>query len=179
MRSLNKRMNKVIIILSFLLAGSNINANAGEKYKLEVDRFTDIKTSSYRAIPNKECKLTKSLKSRISSCLFINSTESYRYPSISIGTLSDGWDLLSYSGRKNSNAIVTFDDGTIKKMVIPAEYDGDSVYGSTVLEWVTLILYDLKEDLANISKLEFQFGSSEYEWKPDKDLLQKSLNFEE
>ena len=40
-------------------------------------------------------------------------------------------------------------------------------------------IIDLKEDLANISKLEFQFGSSEYEWKPDKDLLQKSLNFEE
>ena len=74
---------------------------------------------------------------------------------------------------------MTFDDGTIKKMVIPAEYDGDSLYGSTVLEWVSLILFDLKEDLANISKLEFQFGSSEYEWKPDKDLLQKSLNFEE
>ena len=179
MRSLNKKMNKVIIILSFLLAGSNIDANAGEKYKLEVDRFTDIKTSSYKAIPNKECKLTKSLKSRIASCLFINSTESSSYPSISIGTTSDGWDLLSYSGKKTSNAIVTFDDGTTKKMVIPAEYDGDSLYGSTVLEWVSLILFDLKEDLANISKLEFQFGSSEYEWKPDKDLLQKSLSFEE
>ena len=36
-------MNKVIIILSFLLAGSNLDANAGEKYKLEVDKFTDIK----------------------------------------------------------------------------------------------------------------------------------------
>ena len=83
-------MNKVIIILSFLLAGSNIDANAGEKYKLEVDRFTDIKTSSYKAILNKECKLTKSLKSRIASCLFINSTESSIYPSISIGTTSDG-----------------------------------------------------------------------------------------
>ena len=172
-------MNRVIFILSFFLAVSNINANAGEKYKLEVDRFTDIKTSSYKAIPNRECKLTKSLKSRIASCLFINSTESSSYPSISIGTTSDGWDLLSYSGNKTSNAIVTFDDGTIKKMVIPAEYDGDSLYGSTVLEWVSLILFDLKEDLANISKLEFQFGSSEYEWKPDKDLLQKALNFDE
>ena len=108
MRSLNKKMNRVIFILSFFLAGSNINANAGEKYKLEVDRFTDIKTSSYRAIPNKECKLTKSLKSRIAGCLFINSTESSSYPSISIGTTSDGWDLLSYSGNKTSNAIVTF-----------------------------------------------------------------------
>ena len=47
------------------------------------------------------------------------------------------------------------------------------------MEWVSLILFDLKEDLVNISKLEFQFGSSEYEWKPDKDLLQKSLSFEE
>ena len=179
MRSFNKKINKAIIILSFLFAGCNINAYAGEKYKLKVDRFTDTKTASYSIIPNKECKLTKSLKSRIRSCFFINSTESSSYPSISFGTTSDGWDLLTYSGRKTSNAIITFDDGTIKRMAIPAEYDGDSIYGSTVLEWVSLILYDLKEDLANISKLEFQFGSSEYEWIPDKDLLQKALNFDE
>ena len=179
MRSLNKKINKVIIILSFLFAGSNINAYAGEKYKLKVDRFTDTKTASYSIIPNKECKLTKSLKSRIRTCFFMNSTESSMYPLISFGTTSDGWDLLSYSSRTTSNAILTFDDGTTKKIAIPAKYSGDSIYGSTVLEWVSLYFYDLKEDLEKITKLEFQYGSSEYEWIPDRDLVRKALNFEE
>tara|TARA_Y100001978_G_C23397351_1_gene292921 strand:- start:206 stop:535 length:330 start_codon:yes stop_codon:yes gene_type:complete len=109
----------------------------------------------------------------------MNSTESSMYPIISFGTTSDGWDLLSYSSRTTSNAILTLDDGTIKRIAIPAKYSGDSVYGSTVLEWVSLYFYDLKEDLTKITKLEFQFGSSEYEWIPDRDLVRKVLNFEE
>ena len=173
------KLNKVFIILSFLFASSNLNANAGEKYKLEVDRFTDTKTASYTIIPNKECKLTKSLKSRIRTCFFMNSTESTSYPLMMFGTTSDGWDLLSYSSKEVSNAILTYDDGTTKKIAIPAKYDGDSLYGSTVIEWITIYFYDLKEDLAKISKLEFQFGSSEYEWIPDKDLVQKTLLFKE
>ena len=64
-------------------------------------------------------------------------------------------------------------------MANPAKYRGDSVYGSTVNEWVSLYFYDMKEELAKITKLEFQFGSSEYEWIPDRELVRKVLNFEE
>ncbi|MDC3034727.1 hypothetical protein OA254_00465 [Prochlorococcus sp. AH-716-P05] len=179
MKLINNRIYNAIIILGFLFAGSNFNTNAGQKYELKEDRFTDKKTASYTIIPKTECKLTKSLKSRISSCFLINSTESSMYPSLNFGTLSKGWDLLSYSSIDTSNAIVTFYDGTIKKMAFPAKYSGDSIYGATVMEWVTLYLYDLEEDLAKITKLEFQFGSSEYEWLPDRELVRKVVNFEE
>ena len=179
MKIISSKINNVIVILSLLFTAINFNVYAGQKFKLNIDRFTDKKTASYDIIPKKECKLTKSLKSRIRTCFFMNSTESSMYPLISFGTLSDGWDLLSYSSRTTSNAILTFDDGTTKKIAIPAKYSGDSIYGSTVLEWVSLYFYDLKEDLEKITKLEFQYGSSEYEWIPDRDLVRKALNFEE
>ena len=70
MKLINNRINNAIIILGFLFAGSNFNTNAGQKYELKEDRFTDKKTASYTIIPKTECKLTKSLKSRISSCFY-------------------------------------------------------------------------------------------------------------
>ena len=132
MKIISNKTNNIIVILSLLFAAGNFNVYAGQKFKLNVDRFTDKKTASYDVIPKKECKLTKSLKSRISSCFFMNSTESSMYPLISFGTTSNGWDLLSYSSKEVSNAILTYDDGTTKKIAIPAKYDGDSLY-DTVL----------------------------------------------
>ena len=166
-----------IAILSLGIISNITFVNAGEKYTEETDRFKGTKTATYNAKLSSECKLTKSLKSRLGYCLFFPSTESAKNPSMMIGTTADGWELLSYQDKSFAPTIITYDNGKEEITKLPVEYNGDVLSGGTVLETAIIEMGEIKDELKNISKMEFQFGSAEYFWINDKELTNKVLNF--
>lgn len=176
------RLSNMKRILGFAILSlgiiSNIHfVNAGEKYEEKSDRFRDTKSASYKSKLPSECKLTKSLKSRMAYCTFLHSSESSSYPVIMLGTTASGWELLSYQSNKFAPTIITYNDGQEEIIKLPLTYNGSVISGSTVLESAIIQVTDIKEKLKNISKLEFQFGSAEYLWINDAELTNKALNY--
>ena len=172
---MNKLLNIAILSLGII---SNITfVNAGEKYKEETDRFKGTKTASYDSKKESECKLTKSLKGRLGYCSFLHSTESSLYPTMMIGTIADGWELLTYQSRKVTPTIITYSDGKEEITQLPVTYNGSVLSGGTVLETVIIRMGGIKEKLKNIDKMEFQYGSAEYLWINDTELTNKALNY--
>ena len=169
-------------LLGFAILGLGIIpnitfVNAGEKYEERIDRFQGTKTARYEAKLRSECKLTKSLKSRLGYCIFFHSTESSKNPSMMIGTIAEGWELLSYQNNSFAPTIITYDNGEEEITKLPVEYNGSVLSGGTVIETAIIKMAEIKNELKNISKMEFQFGSAEYLWINDKELTNKALNF--
>ena len=166
-----------IAILSLGIISNITFVNAGEKYNEETDRFKGTKTAKYNAKLSSECKLTKSLKSRLGYCLFFHSTESAKNPSMMIGTTAKGWELLSYQSNSFAPTIISYDNGKEDITKLPVVYNGSVLSGATVVETVIIEMGEIKDKLKNISKMEFQFGSAEYLWINDKVLTNKVLNY--
>ena len=164
-------------ILSLGIISNITFVNAGEQYEERTDRFQGTKTARYNAKLSSECKLTRSLKSRLRYCIFFHSTESSTNPSMMIGTSADGWELLSYKSNSFSPTIIYYDNGKEEITKLPVEYNGSVLSGGTVLETAIIEMAEIKNQLKNISKIEFQFGSAEYLWINDKELTNKALNF--
>ena len=172
---MRKLLGYTILCLGII---SNIAfVNAGEKYEEKTDRFRGTKTANYSAKLRSECKLTKSLKSRLAYCLFFHSTESSKNPSMMLGTTADGWELLSYQSNSFAPTIITYDNGKEEITKLPVMYNGDVLSGGTVLETAIIEMGEIKDELKNITKMEFQFGSAEYFWINDKELTNKVLNY--
>ena len=170
-----KFLGIAILSLGIIL---NINfVNAGEKYEEKTDRFKGTKTANYNAKLRSECKLTKSLKSRLGYCLFFHSTESSTNPSIMLGTTANGWELLSYQNNSFAPTIITYDNGKEEITKLPVKYSGSVLSGGTVVETAIIKMGEIKNELKNITKMEFQFGSAEYLWINDKELTNKVLNY--
>ena len=166
-----------IAILSLGIISNITFVNAGEQYTEETDRFKGTKTAKYKARLGSECKLTKSLKSRLAYCIFFHSTESSKNPSMMMGTTAEGWELLSYQNNSFAPTIITYDDGKEEITKLPVVYDGSVLSGGTVIETAIVEMGEIKDKLKNISKMEFQFGSAEYLWINDKELTNKVLNY--
>ena len=164
-------------ILSLGMISNITFVNAGQEYKEEIDRFKGTKTATYKAKKNSECKLTKSLKSRLGYCMFFNSTESSINPSMMIGTIADGWELLTYQNKSTVPTIITYDDGKEEITQLSVRYSGNVLSGGSVIETVIIEMGKIKEKLQNIDKIEFQYGSAEYLWINDKELTSKAINF--
>ena len=172
---MRKLLASAILILGII---SNITiVNAGERYEEETDRFDGTKTANYNAKLNSECKLTKSSKSRLGFCLFFHSNESYKNPSMMIGTTAEGWELLTYQNISFAPSIITYDNGKEIRKKLPVVYRGDVLSGGTVVETVIIEMSEIKNELKKISKIEFQFGSAEYLWINDKELTNKAINY--
>ena len=168
-----------IAIASFLAAllCSSAPAFSGEAYKEEYDRFDDTRTAQYDPTLGSECRLDKALKGSLYACLFMHSTESSLYPVLGFFKKSKGWDLLSYSSKKEANAIITYSNGVVKRRKLPARLSTDTIYGGTVSEIVYVYLTELKAELPRVKKLELQFVSAEFSWIPDQDLVSKVLSY--
>ena len=164
-------------ILSLGIISNITFVNAGEKYEERTDRFQGTKTARYDAKLGSECKLTKSLKSKLAYCIFFHSTESSKNPSMMLGTTAEGWELLSYQNYSFAPTIITYDNGKEEITKLPVIYNGSVLSGGTVLETAIIAMTEIKNELKNISKMEFQFGSAEYLWINDKELTNKALIF--
>jgi hypothetical protein len=55
----------------------------------------------------------------------------------------------------------------------------DTVSGGTVQEIVDLVLAPIKSDLQRIKKIEVQYGSAEFSWIVDTELVKKALVYVE
>ena len=169
-----------VAALAFLIGFASVfpPAIAGSGYKEQLDRFTGIKTASYDASLNSECKLLKALIGSLYSCFFMHSTESAFYPGLVIGKKSKGWDLLSYKNSTDSvPAIAILDDGSERRLDLPVSLDTDTLHGGTVSEVVIVSLRSIRSLLPRIKQLDIQYGSSEFAWIPDKALVKKALDF--
>ena len=164
-------------ILSLGIISNIAFVNAGEKYEEKTDRFKGTKTANYNAKLRSECKLTKSLKSRLAYCLFFHSTESSKNPTMMLGTTAEGWELLSYQSNSFAPTIITYDNGKEEITKLPVKYNGSVLSGGTVIETALISMGEIKDELKNINKMEFQFGSAEYLWINDKELSKKALIF--
>ncbi len=158
---------------------SGLPGLAGDSYKEEIDRFEGTKSARFEASLGSECTLDKSLKGRLYFCIFIHSTENnVSYPSIMIGKTSKGWDLLNYKNTiKTAPAIITYANGVVKRRRLKAKLSTDTVSGGTVSEIVDLILTPIKQELPTIKKIEIQYGSAEFTWIIDAELVKKALVF--
>ena len=125
-------------ILSLGIISNIAFVNAGEKYEEKTDRFKGTKTANYNAKLRSECKLTKSLKSRLGYCLFFHSTESSKNPTMMIGTTAEGWELLSYQSNSFAPTINTYDNGKEEITKLPVKYNGSVLSGGTVIETVII-----------------------------------------
>ena len=170
-------MRRFIGILIIGFGFFSINpAIAGEKLKLEEDRFEKTKTGSYQS-PRKECNITKSLKSRIGYCFLMDSTESTAYPILVIGTVAKGWEILNYD-KDEVPTIINYDNGKSETIRLPVKRGSGSVIsGGSVIESITIYLEDIKRKLDKINSLEFQYGSVEYRWVNDKELTKQVFDY--
>ena len=151
--------------LAAALLSFGIPVNALERaYEYEVDRFDGTKSASYATASG--CRQTKGLKVSADTCLFINSTESGRYPRLSVMKTNDGWELLSYR-QDTAPVIVTYANGTTKKLSLPTNLTTKTLYGGTVAEWVAIETKAIPNQ-SQIKMIEWQYGSAEFEFKPDK-----------
>ena len=135
-----------------------------QPYEYEVDRFDSTRTASYATAAG--CRQTKGLKGKARTCLFVNSTESARYPRLSVMKVNDGWELLHYD-QATAPAIVTYTDGTSKRLQLPTKLQTSTLYGGTVAEWVAIETKTIPRQ-AQIKTIEWQYGSAEFSFTPDK-----------
>ena len=133
-------------------------------FKYEVDRFTGVKSASYTTTSG--CRQTKGIKGSVHLCLFINSTESSRYPRLSVMKVNNGWDLLG-TRQSQAPAIVTYLNGSRRTMSLPTNMTTGVLHGGEVSEWVAIETKSIPNQ-SQIKTIEWQYGSSEFSFSPDK-----------
>ena len=159
------KLSNAITALAFICCIGN-TATAYASYKYEVDRFTGTETASYTQ-KGSGCTQTKGIQGRANLCLYINSTESDRYPIIAIMKINDNWELLDTAAReKDAPAIITLTNGQVLRTTIPAALQTD-VGSGYVSEWVKLYLGDSDVPVGRVRTLEVQYGSAEFKLTPD------------
>ena len=149
----------------------------GENFEKWDSQYSDTKTASYEPIPGSECRLDKALKGSLYNCFFLNSNEDTKYPALGFVKDSDEGDLLNYSQIKEASVILKYSNGGIKRTSLPVYFIAQRLRPGVVSEAVIVYLSEIQTDLLRIKKLEVQFGSAEYSWIPDKDLVKKSLDY--
>lgn len=154
-------------IIPTLVALTLFASPALAEYKYEEDRFTGIKTASYL---QKEggCEQTKGIQGKTEGCLFINSTENSKYPTIAVWKTNKGWELLHTAKRSGmAPAIITLTNGQVIRQSIPTKLTTRTGRGY-VNEWVSLRLGGTNIPVSRIKTLEFQYGSAEFKVTPNK-----------
>ena len=73
--------------------------------------------------------------------------------------------------------ILTYSNGEIKRTRLPVKLIAQRLRPGVASEAVVVYLSEIQSELLGIEKLEVQFGSAEYSWIPDKDLVEKSLDY--
>jgi hypothetical protein len=170
----------VFFAVSFLFTPSF----AGSDYTLEQDRFDGKKTASYKLSINNECKLVKTLKSKLAACHFLSVSNNASMPSILLVTTSNGWDIMSYKNvspysDNQAYAIVTYKNGAKENTRLNAVFDGSVLIGGKVMETIILRVGSIKKDLPNIENIELKYGTNEYSVRLDQTLTRKALNYQQ
>ena len=170
---------KLLAVSSFFiaLACASVPVIGGENFEKWDSQYSDTKTASYEPIPGSECRLDKALKGSLYNCFFLNSNKNTEYPALDFVKDSDEGDLLNYSQIKEASVILTYSNGEIKRTRLPAKLIAQRLRPGVVSEAVIVYLSEIQSELLGIEKLEAQFGSAEYSWIPDKDLVEKSLEY--
>ena len=150
---------------------------SGENFEKWDSQYSDTKTASYEPILGSECRLDKALKGSLYNCFFINSTEDLEHPAQGFVKDSDEGDLRNYSQIKEASVILTYSNGEIKRTRLPVKLIASRQRPGVASEAVIVYLSEIQADLLRIEKLEVQFGSAEYSWIPDKDLVEESLYY--
>ena len=176
-----RRLLAAAAIVGVFSLASGLPASAGYRYEEKLDRFEGTKTAQFRATDT-ECKLLKSTKGALSGCSFIYSTENNTtYPAILFYKYSEGWDLLNFKSSMGDElpVIITYSNGMVKRRRLSGKLMSDTVSGGTVLEAVDLHLRPIKDELPRINKIETKYGSAEFMWIVDRELVKKSIDFVE
>ena len=170
---------KPLAVTSFFItiACNFVPVISGENFEKWDSQYSDTKTASYEPILGSECRLDKALKGSLYNCFFLNSNENTEYPALGFVKDSDEGDLLNYSQIKEASVILKYSNGGIKRTRLPVKFIAQRLRPGVVSEAVIVYLSEIQADLLRIKKLEVQFGSAEYSWIPDKDLVKKSLDY--
>ena len=170
---------KPLAVSSFFIAleCASVPVIGGENFEKWDSQYSDAKTASYEPIPGSECRLDKALKGSLYNCFFLNSNENTEYPALGFVKDSDEGDLRNYSQIKEASVILTFSNGEIKRTRLPVKLIAQRLRPGVVSEAVIVYLSEIQSELLRIQKLKVQFGSAEYSWIPDKDLVEKSLDY--
>jgi hypothetical protein len=158
-------MKRIIASAVTLCCLSSPVAAFEQKYEFKADRFDGTKTVSYATASG--CRQTAGLKGSAKTCLVINSTESSRYPRLSVMKINDGWELLKLGRPSNAPVIVTYKNGSTKTYKLPAMLQTSVLHGSSVAEWVSIETKTIANQ-ANIAHIEWQYGSAEFKFTPDR-----------
>jgi len=173
------------VTVSILLLFQHQLARSGENYGIRSYDGGRARAAFYDAIEGSECKITKAIEYE---CFFEHSTTLEYYPLESYPTItfikeSKGWDLLNYGSPKTVKVILIFSNGTTKRRLLPSKlylYDvGFSVGLSAVTESIKVYLKPVRNELKNLTKLEFRYGSTEFLWLNDRALTSRALDFVE
>ena len=78
---------------------------------------------------------------------------------------------------KEVSVILTYSNGEVKRTRLPVKLIAQRLQPGVVTEAVIVYLSEIQADLLRMEKLEVQLGSAEYSWIPDKDLVEKSLDY--
>ena len=154
-------------------------AIAGGEYFEEVNKFNDIQSTGYNPSTRKDCKMTKALRGRLIMCSFSiiqAPSAKQRLVSLRFHKYNDEWDLLSFKGTTSANSIISFKNGSTERFRLPAKLSAD-VSGTSVSETVVVYLNNFADQLPDIDFVEVEFGTSQFEWRPDQKLINKSLKF--
>ena len=173
-----RRLLAAAALVGVFSFASGLPVSAGSDYKEKLDRFEGKRTASFKG--DSDCKLVESSKGSLYGCTFVHSTEStVNYPSIMFFKGSKGWDLLSYKNAIGDEipVIITYSNGVVTRRRLPADLRTSTISGATVMESVILKLSAIKNDLPRIEKIETRYGSSEFLWVVDRELVEKSLTF--
>lgn len=165
------KLFKAIAATAAVITFSLGNGTPAQSFEYEVDRFTGTETSKHTQ-KGSGCVQTKGIKGKANLCLFMNSTESDRYPIVSIMKINNGWELLDTADRNGSApAIVTLTNGQIIRTKIPATLSTSVGHGGSVYEWVQLALGKTDLPVNRIKKIEAQYGSAEFAVTPDRQAI--------
>ena len=149
----------------------------GENFEIWDSQYSDTKTASYEPTLGSECRLDKALRGSLYNCFFVNSTEDLEHPALGFVKDSYEGELRNYSQTKEASVILTYPNGEIKRTRLPVKFFAQRLRPGVVSEAVFVYLSEIQADLLRIKKLEVQLGSAEYSWIPDKDLVEKSLDY--
>jgi len=182
---------RVLLISTFLLSIGIFNpALGGYNYKSEYDRLNAYKKASFHANIDSECKLLFSKKGELIYCSFDYQDPNTRgiYPFITVITSVDDWDISDNGEPKyldDINTIITYNNNTTSRVKLKAssiprkrDYSWQSIGGKKKFEALMVHLSEILHELTNIRQIEFKYGSNDYLFIIDQNLLRKTLNFE-
>jgi hypothetical protein len=172
------------IVLMLILSGISTKSWAGFDYKLKNDRFTNTKSSSYELSIGSECKLLATSKGDLKYCQLINSSDSPSGPTLMLGTISNGWDIMPYRSTTPYSdgkipVIITYITGKTLNTNLGVKFSGTPIYGSTVSETLFVELGSVKSSIPDISQIEVKYGTNEYSIVLDPILTKRALEFQE